>query len=241
MEDDFESGTWKDFWGSRTKNVTISQDKSKDGDYSSKWVYPGGSVSEDGWAEARFDLGAQYTELTISFDIFIPDNYRHRKGDTSHNNKLFRLWQSDYKDREKLGATLYPQGDSGDSLVGGDYRKASNLGMSSAVNTSRDFITSDDRGKWMAVSIYVRAASDTQPAIIRIHKNGKQHFEDVFDNNYIPGTQGFRYGYLLGWSNTGYSEETTFYIDNVRFLSNEVVAGSPPLVPQDVGVSGKKG
>lgn len=241
VEDDFERGAWKDFWDSRTKNVTISREMSKDGNYSSKWVYPGGSVSDDGWAEARFDLGAEYREVTISFDIFIPENYWHRNGDSADNNKLFRLWQSDYKDREKVGASLNRQGDSGDSLVGGDYRQKSSWGMSTAVNSSQDFITSNDRGKWMAISIYVRAASDTESAIIRIHKNGKQHFEDVFDNNHIPGAQGFRYGYLLGWSNSGYSEETTFYIDNVRFLSHEVLAGSPPLDPGGVGVSVKKG
>ena len=42
---------------------------------------------------------------------------------------------------------------------------------------------------------------------------------------YIPGQSGFDQGYILGWSNSGYSSETRFYLDNVIFSTTPLLAG----------------
>ncbi len=226
VSDDFETGNWAAFWGAKAY-ATVSPDLAKDGNYAAKLVYPGVVIDEDGWAELRFDLGSSYEELSIRFDLYIPGNYKHRDAPGGDNNKFFRLWNDTYNDLEKLGAGFIKQGDIGESAIGTDYRRFADWGVSTAVVKAGDFITMADVGKWMSIVIYVKAATDLAPAEIRIYKNGRLHLEDTPSLNFKAGTQGYRYGYLLGWANSGFTEETMFYIDNVKFHDNDIMSGVP--------------
>jgi len=76
VSDDFENGL-AGFWGS-TPWTEVSDELPKDGGYSLKFKFNGVPEGEDSWAEARFDLGDYYEELTIKFDLYIPSNYEHR-------------------------------------------------------------------------------------------------------------------------------------------------------------------
>jgi len=224
--DNFEAGDWAAFWGS-TVYATVASDLSKDGGYAAKLTYPGVAIDEDGWAELRFDLGVPYEELSIRFDLYIPGNYKHRDAPGGDNNKFFRLWSETYADLEKVGAGFLRQGSVGESSIGTDYRRYADWGVSTGVVEAGDFVTMDDVGKWMAVVIYVKAATDLAPAEVRIYKNGKLHLDDAPSLNYKAGTQGYRYGYLLGWANSGYTEKTSFYIDNVEFHNNDIMSRAP--------------
>jgi len=225
-KDDFEAGTWGSFWGSLA-NTTVSPILSKDGSYAARFQYPGVAITEDGWAEARFDLGGYYEQLSIRFDLYVPLNYEHRDSGSGNNNKFFRLWNETYNDLEKIGATTYNESTSGESGIGSDYRLASSWGMSSSVKKASDFITTADKGNWVSIVIYIKAATDSKPAELRIYKNGRLHLEDKLNINYVPGTQGYRHGYLLGWSNSGFTQETIFYIDNVEFHDNDIMSATP--------------
>jgi len=234
VSDDFENG-FADFWGDLT-SVSISDEMPKKGESSARFRFGGAPDGEDSWSEARFDLGDQYEELSIKFDLYIPSNYEHRphnNGQGWTNNKFLRLWTDTYADLEKVGATMYNQFDNGnsgtgnntyDSSIGNDYRREASWGMSSSVTTYENFITlENDRGKWMSVVIYVKAGTDTSPTEFRFYKNGQLLVEDLFNNNWVPGTQGYQKGYLLGWANSGFTEQTNLYMDNVEFYAGEVV------------------
>lgn len=225
VQDDFEGGQWKSFWGSKTR-ASVSSERPRDGRYSARFAFQAAAPGDDSFSELRFDLGGEYRELTIEFDLFVPSNYRHRP-DSPDNNKFFRLWLHDYDDVEKIGASLRSQGTTGNSRIGTDYRKEANLGMSTTLKSANDFITAADKGKWMKVSIYIKSATNTSNGIIRIFKNGRLFLDDSGIKNHVAGTQGYRYGYLLGWANSGFAEETIFYIDNVRFLASESVNSAP--------------
>lgn len=229
-EDDFESGSASRIWGSMA-DATVAQLPSHTGRSGNalRFLFKGVASDKDSWAEARFDLGREYTQLTIEFDLFVPSNYVHRKpSDNTDNNKFFRLWRVSYDDVEKLGASMLGQSTTGNSTIGSDYRVFADWGQSTAVKNATGFITADDRGKWMAVRIDIKAATDTTLGSIKIYKNGKVHLDDATIKNHVAGTQGYRYGYLLGWANSGFNEDTIMYIDNVRFLD---VVGARPLPP----------
>jgi len=219
-EDNFESGRLSSVWnGPRADMVVRLPASTGRSGYAMEFFYPGVADNEDGWAEARFDLKADYAKLAIEFDLFVPSNYFHRvPGDRTNNNKFFRLWQRTYDDVEKLGASMMSEGSSGNSTIGSDYRIESSWGISTAITESRSFITSADRGKWMSIRIEVIAATDTTNGSIKIYKNDALHLSDTKIKNHVRGTQGFRYGYLLGWANSGFSQDTRLYVDNLRVL-----------------------
>lgn len=225
FKDDLEQGK-QSFWSALT-STTISSENPKDGSSSLRIRYPGVAIDKDGWAEARFDLGNYYERLSIRFDLYIPENYEHRDSEGVDNNKFFRLWSETYDDKEKIGASMYNQGNTGESNLGADYRKEENWGMSTGISSVSDFITMEDKGRWMSVVIYIKAATDAAPGEMRIYKNGSIHLQHTLDINYTPGTQGYRYGYLLGWSSSGYSQETIFYIDNVELHDNDIMSNAP--------------
>lgn len=228
-EDDFESGKLSPVWGSLTSAsvVDLPKETKRDG-RAMRFFFKGGNSTADSFSEARFDLGREYLQLTIEFDMYVPTNYNHRRpGDNTNNNKFFRLWTKTYDDLEKVGASMLTEG--GGSTIGSDYRKAVDKGQSTAVMNESGFITAEDRGRWMAVRIDVKAATDKSLGSIKIFKNGKLHLNDSTIKNHVAGEQGYRYGYLLGWANSGFSEDTIIYLDNVRFLDRIAARPLPPI------------
>ena len=126
-----------------------------------------------------------------------------------------------------MGAGTLVQDNNVSSILGTDYKRFTNWGVSTGVKQARDFITAEDLGKWMSIKIYANAPTDKHPGTIRIYKNKYVLLDDTNIANVLPGTQGWRYGYLLGWANSGFREDTAIYMDNVR-ISEE----SPPKAPK---------
>lgn len=227
-EDNFEQGNWASLWGSKT-GVSITSNVAKDGTYSAKFVYPAKADGGDGWSELRFDLGGNYKELTIQFDLYIPANYEHRNSTGPDNNKFFRLWHTSggySTDDEKIGASLKPSSSSTGSGMVMEWRDTANEGVG-VQDSASNFIVPNDYGKWTKFVIYVKSPTDSTPAVMRFYKNGTLFTQTTAAINYIPGTQGYRYGYLLGWSNSGFNQETVFYMDNVKFYDADIMSNLP--------------
>lgn len=94
--------------------------------------------------------------------------------------------------------------------------------------TPRPIIEKDkDAGKWMEVIVHVKIASSADnDGIIHVIKNGKDYLNVRNIGNYSDkGTSYLDSGYLLGWANSGYTEETTFYIDNIIFSTDSISPG----------------
>ncbi len=236
VSDDFENG-FAGFWDGLT-SVSISDEMPKEGVYSARFLFSSVPDGADSWSEARFDLGGYYEELSIKFDLYIPGNYEHRASNGGQgwaNNKFFRLWTDTYSDLEKVGASMWNEFDNGNSQTGNntynssfsnDYRTQPTYGMSSR-NTTANFINlANDLGKWMSVVIYIKAGTDSSLSEFRLYKNGQLFLGDTFNNNWVPGTQGYRKGYLLGWANSGFTEQTNLYIDNVEFYDGDIMSSS---------------
>jgi hypothetical protein len=231
FEDNFESGKGSAYWTdlAYVTVVNLPPETNRTG-YGMKFHYVGNSNDTiDATAEARFDLRSEYTDLSIEFDLFIPTNYVHvRPSDRVDNNKFFRLWRVAYSEGEQIGASTVSQSGSW-SAIGADYKQEPTWAVSTALSPYNEFITEADLGKWMSIKINaVAPKSDTERGTIQIWKNDQLIVRATGVANSEPGEQGWRYGYLLGWANSGFRVDTDLYIDNVKMF---VEQNRPSKVP----------
>jgi len=235
FEDGFESQSLKTVkngiaWDSST-NTKISSEHAKDGLYSLKFTYAPTDEKGDSFSEQRFKLGKPYKELWISYEIRIPENYHHRNTSygSSNNKGFIMLWGGDYSNPSgfKLGTEFWPEGDGSSTasirLSGSGYDKH-------LWGACPKIVKMSDRGQWIKITVHVKYASAASTdGIFRVWKtysDGKGEIVcNISDGEwFVPASEGFDNGYLLGWSNSGFNEETTFFIDNFIISEN-------PLMP----------
>lgn len=229
--DNFDSGKPSSLWTNLTSAVVVSlpSETGRSG-FAMRFTYTGNADDTiDAFSEARFDLKAEYKNLTIKYDLFIPANYVHQKpSDRIDNNKFLRLWREQYTVGDHIGASMLSEPD-GDSLLGVDYKIQPTWGISTGIDPKGDFITAADKGKWISIRIEVEAPkSSTLLGAIRIFKNNKLFVGTSKVTDVEPGEQGWRYGYLLGWANSGFRADTILYIDNVEIDDSAFERPKPP-------------
>lgn len=241
-QDNFEAGADPKLWNGFTyvSVVDMLADTGRSGK-GLKFTYLGNSnTTVDADAEARFDLGAIYKDILIEFDLYIPANYSHvTPSDSADNNKFFRLWQATYGDittGNQCGASMLANG--GGSLLGTDYQMHTDWSTSTAIVQYSKFITSADLGKWHTIKIWVKSGVKLGDfGFIKIYKDGTL----IIDDKGLPvinkDPQGWRYGYLLGWANSGFRQNTNLYIDNVVMSANTSV--NPPSSPTSPAIKVK--
>lgn len=218
--------TWN--LGAAYQDPTVETTQPKDGTYSAEFAYPGDGVgnpdSPDSWKELEFSLGAQYSEIWIKYDIFIPSNYVHRTGG-AENNKLMYL----YNAATTAGSTCYfgfeswPDG-SGSYVPlhlkydGTDYGH-DHPGNNYFGQTSDPFpfvVTASDLNKWMTLVFHLKYSTSAvaSDGVAEVWKNGTKEMEYLTLDNYSTTNNYFDRGYILGWANSGFANDTTLYVDN---------------------------
>jgi hypothetical protein len=250
FQDDFESASLAHTengikWGDSVR-VTFPGDRALGGKYAARFRFPGSTVmSDDAWAELRFDLGSLRKEIWIKYDLFVPTNYYHRQDPSGpNNNKFIMLWSSTYESAWEFGFHTLPSVLS--TLTGGSDLMASwkPAGVGNAMqyinmtdlsvhyqSTNWDIPMlnpATDNGKWVTFVMHIKAADiGVKNGVIELWKNGKQLVSKTNVDLYYPDASknGFQYGYLLGWSNSGYNQDTDFYIDNVIFATTGADVG----------------
>lgn len=216
------SNSGASFWGSSNK-CTIKDALGSNAapnvspPNSMRFRFPAGS---DAFAEQRFSLSGEKTEITIIFDMHIPANYHHPSAGAS-NNKFLRIWRDSYDDNEKLGGSFHAENAGGViSKISVEYQESPTKGMGK--KETAPFILDSDLDSWLAIKIYARAATDSSDGKYEIWKNGVRILNHNVKNNHISGTQGWKQGYLLGWANSGFNEDVRIHMDNVKFFEGRV-------------------
>lgn len=101
-----------------------------------------------------------------------------------------------------------------------------------------------DRGKWLTIIVHAKYATPANDdGTFRLWKVRDGETIPVLDKTddawYVPGQPGFDQGYLLGQSNSGFAEDTIFYIDNIKFSTTSLLegpgGGEPPAPPGGSG------
>jgi hypothetical protein len=233
FEDGFESGAKRNangFTWASTANPRVSNERAFSGSYALRFEYLAAAEGREGWSEQRFDMGRYVSEIAVEYMLYVPTNFRHRSiADGAGNNKFLSMWRDDYGSQKGTWA------------VAMEYWRVTDTSSRARYMSSRwdmDWVTDGlvgdnipliganspiKPGQWTRIRFYVKAASSRLASDGRMqmwvndtkmvdYNVGRFH---NFNPNVLDAT--LRNGYLLGWANSGFSENTVFYVDDVKF------------------------
>lgn len=224
--DDFESGDGSHTengvaWG--RNNAGVSDERALSGRYSLRFEFGPDAPGEDSWAEQRVHLGRPMTEIWVSYDLYVPANYAHRS-DSPSNNKFFALYHSPYsRSGFSMNFTTWSQ-DGVASELATTYAYERVWGGHVAQRS--DFMRGVDSGwKHITMHIAIETGPETRDGVIQLWRDGEAMI-DITDAHMWggEGTNFFDEAYILGWSNSGFTERTVLFVDDVRISET-------PLLP----------
>ena len=250
-------------WGVGS-NTQVSNVNPETGSYSLQFDFAGVPDGSDDTAEQPFALGGKYPEMWVKYDIFFPTNYFHRDSTTvATNHKSFLyLWEGNYQTPSGpgMGPAFWPDSAiTGTAATGQSISSFAVWGVPGINPTNGGSeihfgpwnypqywanqgytVRTQDLGKWMQVILhfkYASSANNDGVAQIWLQTAGESRRQVLNITNgpwYVAGQVGFDQGYLLGWANDGFAQDTKIYIDNIEF-STDPIGMDPPAAPT-VGV-----
>jgi hypothetical protein len=250
FQDGFESGDLKKPVGSATwaggQFADITDTVAHTGKYSLRLRFNSIDSGNSPWGEQRFYLGAIYKQVDIQWYAYYPKGdeglgpkYFHRSSVGGNNNKLVRLWMGDKSDGAqgygkqwvKAGASTWACGISwkctvpGDAIVGGELgTDTMPTGQYNIAESTGSVINNSIRGRWVRFNFKASASSAVgkSDGFIEIDMDGVK----VLRTEGLPlysekgNAAGFEYGYLMGWANSQFQDQTYVYIDDVTINSS---------------------
>jgi hypothetical protein len=224
---------WRASMGGSGTRPSITNEIAHSGGCSLKFTFAAGTEGADSWSEQRFALGKHLGELYIQWYQYWPagnenpsvgPRYHHRRDKGPNNNKFLRLWDDDYHHyRVKLGFSTLPKS-NGDSQMITEYGTPGHAVGAGRTTGDAYAINEGRRGRWVKIQIHVRLASlANNDGIIGMWMDGTRTIGN-FGLPLFPGSVSANYlrnGYLMGWANSGFTQQTSTYIDDV------VIAGYP--------------
>ncbi len=216
----------------------------KNGTYSLRFRYAAGRF----WTEQRFNLGKPRRELWIRYWLRVPMNFTYgpavRNG--VRNNKFFSIWMDGY-DNKGDGSTVWlgmePYNNTGATL-GFGYSQGK-LKPSGGYKQHTPIITTADQGRWMQIILHLKVESSegADDGIIQTYRRwaGESNFTKLHEMLNAPlrvpdsGPDGFVRGYILGWANAPYQNDTEWLLDDFVISDSSPLAGLSGQLPKPPG------
>lgn len=238
FEDDFAGGVRNNAngftWNATGARVSVQLAPDASGDYALRFRFGPDADGADSTAEQRFNMGRNLSEVWIEYYLWVPANYVHRAQASSTNNKFFRLWGDSYTAANKIGASMFRDtAYSSDSEILGERNANFAPGtMAAQQSPSIEFGGADMLDTWTRVRLHCRYTDElTENGLINIefHNAGGTRtltFENsTLDQYYLASAPYWNNGYFFGWANSGYTDETDFYIrggtNGVKFYDTD--------------------
>ncbi len=215
------------------KDVSIPSGRDwepKLGDHSLRFRYPAGQTM----AEQRFDLGGDYREAWYKYWIRVPENYTHSTSSPS-NNKFFATWMDGYSSQGD-GPTAFwnlMSNGSGGSSIAVSYSDGGYSVAGGQMQIQPFIKVPEDRGRWMEVVYRVKASSNagTSDGEIEFWRRweNESSFTQIHDveNALLPipsaGPNGWSEGYIMGWANAPYSQDTEWLLDGFHVATSSLL------------------
>lgn len=185
-------------------------------------------------------------DIWISYYLSIPANYYHRNDAPDNNKGFSYTWDIGgfdlYNNSDvAMGTNFFPNGDGTSKashyLFGAEPGADEHQGPSGYPQYFPNgvggigIIEADDIGSVLRVVINHRYATQAAPSSDGVAQIWKQRVNastlvpttgwikilDIDDGDwYVPGAPGFGTGYILGWANSGFTEQTDLYIKDLR-------------------------
>lgn len=195
----------------------------KSGEHSLRFRY----AANQEMTEQRFVLGTHYPDLWLAYWIRVPVNFYHG----GLNNKFLALWPAEYDTAGTVTWQTRPSGSGGANLV---YQDG---GVTGGETDPTPFISvPGDRGRWMHVVARVKAASsaNANDGVIQFYRRweGEDSYTkiheklnaDTWDDS--SSRQGISRGYLMGWANDPYDEDTEWFVDDFAVHTTSPLDGA---------------
>jgi hypothetical protein len=226
--------------------VTVSSDTARSGTSSLKFNYPATPLGTDTTAEQRFTLGSPRTNVYIRYYIKFPSNYKIRS-DSPSNNKFIEIWgeEGNYStDRglmgteawdtpsglAQLGPTAYMQYNPNRlSYAPGAFY--THIWWSGILNSWT--LQASDLNKWLCFEWHFKSDSGAGDGALELFVNGIRVYGSTsLKYDAAPVGNYFKTGYLMGWSNSGFNENTDIYIDDVVMSNSYIGPDNTASAPQ---------
>jgi hypothetical protein len=172
------------------------------------------------WGEQRFLFPAA-REVWIEFYVRIPENYYHNRGNSSYNNKFLALWgPSGYSQPPAVTFQTWADGNGGSTL--NVCRTEPNRPLEHyprVPGNGGPAIDASHRGRWLRARAHVRLSDPGKAnGLERLWLDDRLIVDVPNDANEAPAGHEnvLCSGYLLGYDNGRFLEDTDFYVDDFR-------------------------
>jgi hypothetical protein len=220
-------------WKGAPPSITVSNRVAHSGAYSMQFRFLGRPDCSDSSAEQRFQLGVERPEVWIEYWLYLPDGteglasrWQHRSQSHCTPNskkddgmKFMSLWNGGYTDKDNVLTVLGVRraADATSYLtISAKNGERANFALL-RVAEARGFIASPILGKWVRIRLHFKIASRGKTdGIVRVWQNDALLAERTDLPLYTRDItrNGFTEGYVWGWSNSGYSQDTFIYMDD---------------------------
>jgi len=231
-------------WNGMGTNPIVVTDFSRDGNASLKFIFRATASSGQAWSEQRYKLGGNYNNVWLKADIFIPGNYYCRK---EHNKGPFFVWSGTYGHANaNVAANFEHWCNSGNAYLtfnpGGDgynYGHFTTCLKSDCGNKGTPYSRgvafvdrAKDLNKWHEWIVHLRPAttSTSNDGVVEVWKDGVKVWYRYDLAYHSDVANYFDQGYIMGYSNSGFDQETNIHYDNFVF-STETINASNVKVP----------
>ena len=196
-----------------------------------RFRYPAGEA----WTEQRYEMGTAYPEVWISYWVRVPDNYIHGPIGSPRNQKWHAVWTDDYSqhgDGPTVVFNMWPDGSGGGSASTVAIVQATNMNSAHRESYPGFIKVPEDRGRWMHNVLYLKIASSPTAGDGQVkwwrRWQGEESFTNLANMESVglwpnSGPQGFSAGYIMGWANGAYDEDTEFLIDNFTISTESLL------------------
>ena len=239
FSDDFETGNLNHeeggfSWGT-PDDCAVTTDNPYAGTHSLRFYYVG-TVDGDASPQLNFELASPgYRELWFEYRIYFPDGteglgtaaYDHRvPPEGPSNNKFWKIAEVEggaavtfllesYPDTSPVITKARPMwGNPDDGVASNAY---GDLG-------GEPLITESDLGNWVHWQFHLKVSDEgSTNGAWQMWKDGELLISDTAIDNapsvYAEGV--LLVGYLMGWCNAGFDDDTYIWIDDVKFYDSD--------------------
>ncbi len=244
FSDGFESGDLTNsdsgfYWNDHTATVTVNTSAKKSGTYGAQFRFGPDALGADSDAELKILFGHPMTEFSLRYFLYLPSNFVHRSDGVSNNKGICQLWSGAYgavASNQFIGFEYWPDsaigsGAGGSVLASRKGRDGVDLGnyYGPPDTAYSSMFRATDVGKWHQFRVYVKLASGPgmNDGIIRAWRyvsDGSPSLEyEVTDWGYCTAGNYIDQGYILGYSNSGFTDQTDIYIDDFVLMEGGLV------------------
>lgn len=222
------------FQWSAPNNTLVTAEPSNLSNDVLQFTYTGNpDLSIDAIAEQRMNFGAQYQEIWFKYRCFVPANYVHRVPSGTGNNKgWFNVWKDPYNGYPLTTRIEFWRRSDQLSVITCAYIKNGDS-FSTHYDTDSDGrtdivgIDSNDLGQWIDLVFNARLSDQgATNGRMTYWKNGTllADYRDLDNSPIDPQFTGYDRSYLLGYANSGFTDDTIFLIDdyNCGTTSNSI-------------------